>query len=219
MSYNANDPNQQWQPPVDPNSQQHLQPFNQQANPNGGGNYQQSEQSYTWSDGNMQGQHHSSQQSWSWQGQTASPAIQSPSACSPPSMLMHGTYHQRLHQQMHQNAMNHSQQALAHHQQAMNLHQSAAMSMSNMTPMLQQTPQAQIAYQGMSPQRQTVFQQNTLQHTSQSPQTAQQPALLMSPQPQSPLLTTQYQQPQQYPQQQTYHGSPLTSPTAVQPQR
>lgn len=68
MSYNTNDLNQQWQPPVDPNNQQQLPAFNQQATPNpqspDGGNYQQRQQSYTWTDGNTQGQHHSSQQSW-----------------------------------------------------------------------------------------------------------------------------------------------------------
>jgi hypothetical protein len=65
MSYNTNDPNQQWQASVDPHNQQQLQPSAQQANPNGGGNYQQSQQSYAWTDGNTQGQHHSLQQSWS----------------------------------------------------------------------------------------------------------------------------------------------------------
>jgi hypothetical protein len=225
MSYNANDPNQQWQQPVDPNNQQHLQPFNQQATQTsstpGGGNYQQSQQSYTWTDGNTQGQHHSSQQSWSWQGQTASPAIQPPPALSPPSMLMQGTSHHQLHQQMHQNAMNHSQQALAHHQQAMNMHQSVAMSMSNMsnmTSIVQQTPQPQITYQSMSPQPQPVYQQSILQSSiPQQATTVQHPALLMGSQPQSPLSTTQYQQ-QQDSQQQTYTGSPTTSSTAVHPQ-
>jgi hypothetical protein len=217
MSYNTNDPNQQWQASVDPHNQQQLQPSAQQANPNGGGNYQQSQQSYAWTDGNTQGQHHSLQQSWSWQGQTANTAMQSPPAFSPPAMLVQGTAHQQLHHQMHQNAMNHSQQALAHHQQAMNMHQSVAAAMSNMTLGMQQTPQPQITYQSMSPQPQTVDQQNVLQHNSQQYQTAQQPALLMGSQPQSPLSTLQYQQ-QQYSQQQAYHGSPPTSPAVSQPQ-
>jgi hypothetical protein len=132
-------------------------------------------------------------------------------------MLVQGTAHQQLHHQMHQNAMNHSQQALAHHQQAMNMHQSVAAAMSNMTLGMQQTPQPQITYQSMSPQPQTVDQQNVLQHNSQQYQTAQQPALLMGSQPQSPLSTLQYQQ-QQYSQQQAYHGSPPTSPAVSQPQ-
>jgi len=132
-------------------------------------------------------------------------------------MLTQGTSHHQLHQQMLQNAMNHSQQALAIHHQAMNMHQRVASSMSNVAPIVQQTPQPQITYQSMSPQPQPVYQQNVLQHTSQQPQVAYQPALLMSSQPQSPLPTTQYQQ-QQYSQQQTYIGSPPTSPTAVQPQ-
>lgn len=222
MSYNANDGNQQWQPPIDPNNQQHLQPFNKQASPKsstpGGGNYQQSQQSYTWTNGNTQGQHHSSQQSWSWQGQTTTRTIQSPPAFSPPSMLMQGTSHHQLHQQMHQNAMNHSQQALAHHLQAMNMHRNMAMSMSSMTPIVRQTPQHHITYQSMSPQPQPVYQQNVLQHTSQQHQASHQPALLMSSQPQSPLSTTQYQQQQYLQHQQTYSESPLTSPTAVHPQ-
>jgi hypothetical protein len=217
MSYNANDPNQQWQAPVNPNNQQQLQSSTQQANPSGGGNYQQSQQSYTWTDGNTQGQHHSSQQSWSWQGQTATPAIQSPPAFSPPSMIMQSTSHHQLHQQMHQNAMNHSQQALAHHQQAMYMRHNVATAMSNMSQVMQQTPQPQITYQGMSPQPQPIYQQNVLQHTSQQHQIAYQPELSVGSQLQSPLSTAQYQQ-QQYSQQQAYHGSPPTSPAASQPQ-
>ena len=217
MSYNTNNPNQQWQPLVDPNNQQHLQPVNQQAIPSspapGGGNYQQSQQSYTWTDGNTQGQHQSLQQSWSWQGQTSPPAIQSPPAFSQPSMLMQGTSHHQLHQQMHQNAMNHSQQALAIHQQAMNMHQSIALSLSNMTPTMQQTPQPQIAYQSVSPQPQRVYQQSMVQSPlSQQPQIAHQS---MGSPLQSPALITPQQQYSQ--QQQTYGGSPLTSPMAVQP--
>jgi hypothetical protein len=214
MSYNANDPNQQWQQPVDPNDQQ-LQSLNQQATSSpsapGGGNYQQSQQSYTWTDGNTQGQHHTSQQSWSWQGQTATPLIQSPPAISPPSMLMQSASHHQLHQQMHQNAINHSQQALAHHQQAMNMHQNVALSISNMTPIMQQAPQPQITYQSMSPQLQLVFQQNLLQTTSQQPQLAYSPALSISQQSQSPLLVAHQQL-------QTHHGSSPTSPMATQHQ-
>lgn len=175
MSYNASDSNQQWQHSVDPNNQQHLQSFNQQSSPNsstpGGGNYHRSQQSYLWTDSNTQGQHHSSQQSWSWQGQTAvTPAIQSSPAFSPPSVLTQSTTHLQLHQQMHQNAMNHAQQALAHHQQAMNMHRNVAMSMSNITPMMQQTAQPQITYQSMSPRSQSVYQQNVRQQSSQQQQ-------------------------------------------------
>jgi hypothetical protein len=92
MSYNANDPNQQWQSSVNPNQQQQqVQSFSQQATPNssdpGEGNYQQNQQSYSWTDGNTQGQHTSTQQSWSWQGQTTTPMIQSPPAFPAMPML------------------------------------------------------------------------------------------------------------------------------------
>jgi hypothetical protein len=214
MSYNANDPNHQWQAPIDPNNQQQLQPFNQQAISSqsfpGGGNYQQNQQSYTWTDGNTQGQHHTSQQSWSWQGQIATPAIQSPPVISPPSMLMQANSHHQLHQQMHQSAMNHAQQALTHHQQAMNMHQNVALAMSNLTRIMQQTPQTQITYQSMSPQPQPGYQQSLLQHTSQQPQVAYAPALSMGSQSQSPPATAQ--------QQQAHYSPSSTSPMASQHQ-
>ncbi|GAB7330561.1 hypothetical protein MBLNU13_g02148t1 [Cladosporium sp. NU13] len=224
MSYNTSDPNQQWQPPVDTNNQQKLHSFSQQATlsspTSGGGSYQQSQRSYTWADGNTQGQHHSSQQSWSWQGQTHTPANQSPPAFSTPSISTQSTFHHQLHQQRLQNAMNHSQQAFAIHQQAMNMHHNMATSISNMTPIVQQTSQPQIMYQSMSPQPQQVYQQSALQSPlplqPQVAQQPQQPALLMDSQPQSPMPTTLQQRYTQH--QQTYSGSPLTSPGAVQPQ-
>jgi hypothetical protein len=97
MSYNTTQPHEQWQQqqPIDPNQQQ-LQIIDPQLttsipplNPtsDGGGNYQQTQQSYSWTDGNTQGQHHQSQQSWSWQGQqqiTNPIALQSPMPVLPP---------------------------------------------------------------------------------------------------------------------------------------
>lgn len=208
MSYNANNPNQQWQPPVDPsNQQQQLRPFSQQAtsisSTSGGVNYQQNQQSYSWADGNTQGQHHATQQSWSWQGQSTTPMVQPPPIISPPAMLMQGASHHQLHQQMHQNTISHSHQALAHHQQVMN--QSMASSMSNVTAPMQQTPQPQITYQTMSPQPQPLYQQPPIAH---------QPSLPMSSQVQSPLPISHQQQYQQ----QSQHSLPSTSPTAPQPQ-
>jgi hypothetical protein len=164
MSYNTNDSNQQWQSPVKPNQQQ-LQTSNQQATSNpsipGGGNYQQNQQSYSWTDGNTQGQHHSTQQSWSWQGQITTPMIQSPPALPALPMLNQATSHHQLHQQMHQ-------YAIARHQNVMNInqnmHQNMASLVSNMTPMVQQTPlQPQNTYQTVSPQPQIGWQQNVVQ--------------------------------------------------------
>jgi hypothetical protein len=216
MSYNANDPNQQWQPPVNPNQQQQqVQSFNQQATPNsttpGGGNYQQNQQSYSWTDGNTQGQHTSTQQSWSWQGQTTTPMIQSPPAFPAMPMLNQGASHQQFHQQMHQNAM-------AHHQNAMNtMHQNMASMMSNMTPMMQQTPlQPQITYQTVSPQPQIAWQQNVVQSPQQQAQIAYQPSQLMSPGVQVPQPANSYQQGQI--QQQGLHNPLPISPMAAQPQ-
>jgi hypothetical protein len=215
MSYNANDPNQQWQPSVNPNQQQQqVQSFNQQATPNsstpGGGNYQQNQQSYSWTDGNTQSQHTSTQQSWSWQGQTTTPMIQSPTAFPSMPMLNQGASHQQFHQQMHQNAM-------AHHQNAMNtMHQNMASMMSNMTPMVQQTPlQPQITYQTVSsPQPQIAWQQSVVQSPQQQAQIAYQPPQLMSPEVQVPQPAQSYHQVQQQP----HHNPSPTSPMAVQPQ-
>jgi hypothetical protein len=215
MSYNANDPNQQWQALANPNQQQ-LQTSNQQATTNpsnpGGGNYQQNQQSYSWTDGNTQGQHTSTQQSWSWHGQTTTPMIQSPPALPELPMLNQGASHQQFHQQMHQNAM-------AHHQNAMNtMHQNMASMMSNMTPMMQQTPlQPQITYQTVfSPQPEIAWQQNVVQSPQQQAQIAYQPAQLMSPGVQVPQPANSYQQ---LPiQQQAQHNPAPTSPMAVQPQ-
>jgi hypothetical protein len=176
MSYNLNDPNQQWQPqlPIDSNNQQ-LQPTSPPRNPNGG-NYQQ-QQTYTWTDGNTQGTHHQSQQSWFCQSQAVAPTtIQSPPVLSPPPMFNQGI---SLHQLMHQNAMNHSQQALAHHQSVMNsVHQNTASLMSNMAlPIVQQTPlQSKITYQSVSsPPPMISWQQSVVQSPLQQPQIAYQP--------------------------------------------
>jgi hypothetical protein len=144
MSYNTNDSNQQWQSPVKPNQQQ-LQTSNQQATSNpsipGGGNYQQNQQSYSW--------------------QITTPMIQSPPALPTLPMLNQATSHHQLHQQMHQ-------YAIARHQNVMNInqnmHQNMASLVSNMTPMVQQTPlQPQNTYQTVSPQPQIGWQQNVVQ--------------------------------------------------------
>jgi hypothetical protein len=128
----------------------------------------------------------------------------------------------QLHQQMHQNAMAHSQQLFAHHQNAMNMnqnmHQNMASLMSNMTPMVQQTPlQPQITYQTVSsPQPQIAWQQNVVQSPQQQAQIAYQPAQLMGPEVHSPQPFNNYRQVQA--QQQPQSSPTPTSPMAAQPQ-
>ena len=115
----------------------------------GGGNYQQSQQSYSWIDGNTQDQHHRSQQSWSWQGQvqaqTVSPVdLQSPPPVLPP-LLQDLDSHHLLHQQMHQNATRHFQQVQALQQQQIAGMQRnmSGFALGSVTPMMMQTQQQQ----------------------------------------------------------------------------
>jgi hypothetical protein len=165
MSYNPNQPFEQWQQqqPIDPNQQRpqistpQATTSNPPSNPtDGGGNYQQIQQSYSWTDGNAQGQHHQSQQSWSWQGhvplqqQDINPvALQCPPPIFPPLLQNDHSAHHLLHQQMHQNAASHFQQAQAHHhQQVTDMHRNmSTFAMSNVAPVMVQSPQPpQIAY-------------------------------------------------------------------------
>ena len=120
----------------------------------GGGNYQQSQQSHSWTDGNTQGQHQQLQQSWSWQGQQQ---ITNPIALQPPQplfspLLQDNNSHHLLHQQMHQNATSHFQQVQSHHhQQLADIHRNMSnFAMGSVAPMMLQNqpqPQPQIAYQ------------------------------------------------------------------------
>lgn len=242
MSY---DPNQQWH---QPSSQQ--QPFApQQGTPNQpipAGNHQQSQQSYRWVDGNTQVHHQQSQQSWSWQSQsvTQTPAIvQTPQL--PPvanTLLMQNTSHQRIHKQLHQNAM-------AHHQQVMDMHRNMAAGMSSMATITQpqqqqqQQQQAQVTYQAISspvPQVQSQQQQAQISYqafSSPVPQTQPQRQLQIgyqtptTPIPVQPQLLDniyqqfQQQQPQSAPlqlaleQSQNYGARPPTaSPQRTMPQ-
>jgi hypothetical protein len=212
MSYNPNQPFEQWQQqqPVDSNQQQ-LQTIDPQAttssppsNPASGGgeNFQQSQQSYSWTDGNTQGQHHQSQQSWSWQGhapvqqQAINPiavALQSPPPTFPP--LLQNDHH-LLHQQMHQNATSHFQQVQAHHhQQVADMHRNmSTFAMASVAPMMVQSPQQPpIAYQQFaSPQ--PIQAQSTSQQQSYFPHQQQQAQIkYQHMSPVSPVQQVQYQ--------------------------
>lgn len=94
------------------------------------------------------------------------------------------------------------------------MHHNMTSLMSSMSPIVQQAPHPQIAYQSLSPQPQQVYQQGLLQISSQQPQYVQQPALSISSQPQSHSPTVL--QPQQ--QQQTQHAPSQTSSITTQPQ-
>ena len=249
MSYNPNQPYEQWQqqqPPIDPHQQQ-LQIVDPQAvtatsslpsNPTGGGGgeYLQSQQSYSWTDGNTQGQHHQSQQSWSWQGQGQLPvqqqltspiAIQSPAPVFPAILQNDNFAHQDLHQQMHQTATSHFQQVQAYHRQFADMHRSMCdLAMGNMAPMMLQNQQQhpQIAYQQVaSPppppppiQVQSIGQQNYFPDQQQLARIEYQPML-----PVPSVQQVQYQnqpgpQGECFPRQQAQIAySPMTPPAPV----
>jgi hypothetical protein len=194
MSYNPNQPYEQWQQqqPADPNQQQLQlntpQPTTSSPASNlaagGGGNYHQSQQSYSWIDGTTQGQHHQSQQSWSWQGQvpvqqhTASPITpQSPPSLFPPLLHDHNSHH-LLHQQMHHNAASHFQQVQAlQQQQIADMHRNmSTFAIGSVAPSMLQTQQQQpqISYQQVaspsSMQAQPIPQQSYLPPQQQQAQ-------------------------------------------------
>jgi hypothetical protein len=233
MAYNPNQPYEQWQQqqPLDPNQQQ-LQIIDPQSttsvpasNPaaGGGGNYQQSQQSYSWTDGNIHGQHHQSQQSWSWQGQvqvqgqiTSPIALQSPLPVFPP-LLQDQSSHHILHQQMQQNAASHFQQVADMHR---NL---STFAMGSMAPMmLQAQQQPQIAYQQVASPPPPMHVQSTAQQSFFPPQ--QQQAQIEYQSMVSPAQQVQYQnqpmpQSSYFPQQQaqiTYTPMSPTPPVAQQ---
>lgn len=195
------DPNQPWPQPDQQQVQQQQQLLHQQGVPNQStpaGNYQQSQQSYNWVDGNTQVQHQQSQQSWSWQSQSVTQTpmmLQTPQPPAIPGQLqLQDIYHQHLHQQLHQSA-------LAHHQQVMNMHQNMAMSMSSPAPVIQPPQQhMQISYQAVtspvSQQPQILYQSNAPQ---QQPQVDYQTPTVPTPVPVQ-LPDNVYQQYQQQPQ-------------------
>lgn len=154
-----------------------------------GGNYQQSQQSYSYVDGNAHVQHTQSQQSWSWQSQTTTPMVQSPPVVQTPqlSAITQTSAHQQLHQKMQQNAINLHQQMMA-----------ATMgSMSTMTQQ-RQAQQPQITYQAISsPQPQISYQKSLHQQCQQQNQLTYEAT---SPAPQAPTqfwdnVSLQQQQP------------------------
>jgi hypothetical protein len=217
MSYNPNQPYEQWQQqqqPIDPNQQQ-LQIIDPQAitpsplsNPaGGGGNYQKSQQSYSWTDGNTQGQHQQSQQSWSWQGQQqiANPgALQSPPPVFSP-LLQDNNSHHLLHQQIHQNATSHLHQLQSqHHQQFADVHRNmSTFTMSSVDPIiLQNQQQPQMGYQQVASPPPPLMQ---VQSISQSYFPQQQQQAQIEYQPMSPDVPMQQVQHQNQPMPQGSH--------------
>jgi hypothetical protein len=214
MSFNPNQPYDQWQQqqPIDSN-QQELQIIDPQAMPpsslsypagSGGGNYQQSQQSHSWTDGNTQGQHQQLQQSWSWQGQQQ---ITNPIALQPPQplfspLLQDNNSHHLLHQQMHQNATSHFQQVQSHHhQQLADIHRNMSnFAMGSVAPMMLQNqpqPQPQIAYQQIDSPAPPSMQVQSISQQSYFPQQQQQAQIEY--QPMSPDVSMQQMQHQNQP--------------------
>jgi hypothetical protein len=239
MSYNPSQPFEQWQQqqqqPIDSNQQQ-LQTIDPQATTSrhpsnltdGGGNYQQRQQSYSWTDGNAQGQHHQSQQRWSWQGHVPvqqqlvinpiAIALQSPPPIFPP--LLQNDHH-LLHQQMHQNATSHFQQVQAHHhQQVADMHRSmSTFAMASVAPAVVQSPQQpQIAYQQVaSPppiQVQSMSQQGYFPHQQQQTQIEYQHMSSVSPVQQVQYQNQPMPQGSHFPQEQAQITYPSMSPPA-----
>jgi hypothetical protein len=237
MSFNPNQPYEQWQQqqqPADPNQQQ-LQlntPQTTTASPasnpaaGGGGNYQQS---HSWTDGNTQGQHHQSQQSWSWQGQvpvqqqiTSPIVIQPPTPAFPPLLQVHSSHH-LLHQQMHQNATSHFQQVQnLQQQQIADMHRNmSTFAMGSAAPVILQTQQQpQIAYHQVgSPPLTPPMQVQSISQQSYLPQPQQQAQIEYQPMtPAVPVHQVQYQnqpmpQGDQFPQQQSQVAYQPMSPS------
>jgi hypothetical protein len=226
MSYNPNQPYDQWQQqqPTDPNQQQSQlntpQPTTSSSASNpaadGGGNYQQSQQSYSWTDGNTQGQHHQSQQSLLWQGQvpvqqqiTSPIAIQSPTPAFPPLLQDHNSHH-LLHQQMHQNATSHFQQVQAlQRQQIADMHRNmSSFAMGGAPPLMLQTQQ----------QPQTSYQQVASPPPMQT-QSIPQQSYLLQPQPQQAQIEYQPTTPAAPVQHVQYQNQPMPTSSYFPPQQ